>query len=519
MRRNVTYSYKLKLCKENGEVLNSHCECPAGKGTCKHLAAVLIMFSDFVSGNNPNVQMTCTEILQTFHKPKKQYSGTPLKAEDLPGNKQTNEFQDPRPPALRNCANYIDHVRNTVFNYCSNTSKDLPIRCIWGKADTQSAGRDHDYLPRSLLEQWVDNAKHISPEQIVTIEQRTRSQADNHTWREQRLWRVTASRFGEICKLTARRNMNKLCKSFMTSSNLKSKPIILGKQYEETARKKFEAETGLTVQRCGLYICHQKPYLACTPDGVISDTSIIEIKCPYSGRDMFIKPGKLFPFLEYDSQAESCSATVLLHPANTRRFIRSSSPPGNQYNSGSRTTPPASSKITTPAAMSQTCIPCSIISGTLDVPPSKLPLRKREHKRELNRKHARTHRRKRKIDTNYIEGQNDREEAMLEQEPSTSQEHEISSTTDIRTPLAIKMPFSSYQKSSRESRGRKRVSRALAKQYRTNETLRDQNEDLQRKLNSARKKLYRLNRSNWQPNSHLHLKVNQKVYCAKQALT
>ncbi|WAR12325.1 hypothetical protein MAR_026505 [Mya arenaria] len=146
------------------------------------------------------------------------------------------------------------------------------------------------------------------------------------------------------------------------------------------------------------------------------------------------------------------------------------------------------------------------------VPVSELPLRKREHKRELNRKHARTHRRKRKIDTNYIEGQNDREEAMLEQEPSTSQEHEISSTTDIRTPLAIKMPFSSYQKSSRESRGRKRVSRALAKQYRTNETLRDQNEDLQRKLNSARKKLYRLNRSNWQPNSHLHLKKYRMKY-------
>jgi hypothetical protein len=288
IRRNVTYSYKLKLRKENGEVLNSHCECPAGKGplgTCKHLAAVLIMLSEFVSGNNPNVQRTCTEILQTFHKPKKQYSGTPLKAEDLPGNRPTDEFQDPRPPAFRNCANYTDHVRNTVVNYCSKTSKDLAIRYIWGKADVQTAGSDHDYLHRPLLEQWVDNAQHISPEQIDTIERKTRLQADNHTWREQRLWRVTASRFGEVCKLTARRNMSKFCKSFITSSNLHSKPIIHGKQYEETARKKFEAKTGLKVQRCGLYICHQKPYLACTPDGVISDTTIIEIKCPYSGRD------------------------------------------------------------------------------------------------------------------------------------------------------------------------------------------------------------------------------------------
>ncbi|WAR22027.1 hypothetical protein MAR_016001 [Mya arenaria] len=154
----VAMIHNLKLRKENGEVLNSDCESPAGKGphgTCKHLAAVLIMISEFVSDNN--------------HNPKKQYSGTPLKVEDLPGNKQTNEFQDPRPPAFRNCANYTDHVRNTVFNCCSNTSKDLAIRYIWGKADIQSAGRDHDYLPRPLLKQWVDKAQHISPEQIVTI--------------------------------------------------------------------------------------------------------------------------------------------------------------------------------------------------------------------------------------------------------------------------------------------------------------------------------------------------------------
>jgi hypothetical protein len=37
----------------------------------------------------------------------------------------------------------------------------------------------------------------------------------------------------------------------MTSSNLHSKPLMHGKQYEETTRKKFEAETGLTVQHCG----------------------------------------------------------------------------------------------------------------------------------------------------------------------------------------------------------------------------------------------------------------------------
>jgi hypothetical protein len=86
--------------------------------------------ADYSPGNNPNVQRTCTKILQIFHKLNKQYSGTLLNAGDMTGNEETNEFQDPRPPALRNCANYKDNVSNTAFNYCSNTSIDLAIRYI-----------------------------------------------------------------------------------------------------------------------------------------------------------------------------------------------------------------------------------------------------------------------------------------------------------------------------------------------------------------------------------------------------
>ena len=49
-------------------------------------------------------------------------------------------------------------------------------------------------------------------------------------------------------------------------------------------------------------------------------------------------------------------------------------------------------------------------------------------------------------------------------------------------------------KQSRQSRGRKRVSRALAKQYRKNEKLIEENESLRRKFNSARKKLNRMDK-------------------------
>ena len=60
------------------EVRNSDCECPAGKGpngTCKHIAAILIMLSDFVNTGHLNIQRTCTENLQTFHVPRKRHQG------------------------------------------------------------------------------------------------------------------------------------------------------------------------------------------------------------------------------------------------------------------------------------------------------------------------------------------------------------------------------------------------------------------------------------------------------------
>ena len=49
----------------------------------------------------------------------------------------------------------------------------------------------------------------------------------------------------------------------------------------------------------GLFVDVQHPYLAASPDGVLADEfAVLEVKCPYSGREEKIKPGKNFPFLE-----------------------------------------------------------------------------------------------------------------------------------------------------------------------------------------------------------------------------
>jgi hypothetical protein len=303
MRKKLMYNYKIRIDKDNGEVLNSHCECPSGKGphgTCKHIAAVLYMLHDFVqSGSDPKVQQSCTEMLQTFHKPKKQYAGTPVKAKDIPNTSRKCKLTDPRPPEYRNIEGYEDHVRSTVLNYCANTSKDITMKYMWERADLQAAANDHNYMDLPVTEHWVYNSYVCSDSTIKELEKKTRKQADCKRWKEERLWRITASRFGEVCKLTARRNMNKLCNSFMKTSRLCNKAIIHGKQYESKGLKVFQSKSGLNVQKCGLFIFNERPYIAASPDGLIGSDALVEIKCPYTGRDNMIAPGKLFPYLEY----------------------------------------------------------------------------------------------------------------------------------------------------------------------------------------------------------------------------
>ncbi len=115
------------------------------------------------------------------------------------------------------------------------------------------------------------------------------------------------------------------------------------------------------------------------------------------------------------------------------------------------------------------------------VPISELSEEKQTHKRKLNKNHCETYRKKQKTvacDETIESGENNKTNDALEDENAVS--------------LIVKMRFNTPKESSRQSRGRIRVSRALAKQYRKNKTLQDENESLKRKLNSVRKRLNRM---------------------------
>ncbi|KAF0709769.1 YqaJ domain-containing protein, partial [Aphis craccivora] len=64
-----------------------------------------------------------------------------------------------------------------------------------------------------------------------------------------------------------------------------SKATEYGKVMESSAIADFEKTMFLKVKPCGLYCDLEYPFLGASPDGVIDDDTIIEVKCPISAKD------------------------------------------------------------------------------------------------------------------------------------------------------------------------------------------------------------------------------------------
>ena len=86
-----------------------------------------------------------------------------------------------------------------------------------------------------------------------------------------------------ICKATDRKDKSKLSNDIMSNFNIiNSRSLKHGRLYERVAIEQFENMYDIKVNRCGLSVSEDRPYLAATPDGIISNDRIIEVKCPYA---------------------------------------------------------------------------------------------------------------------------------------------------------------------------------------------------------------------------------------------
>lgn len=96
--------------------------------------------------------------------------------------------------------------------------------------------------------------------QLCTIEQ-----SHSEKWHVERKKRLTASNFGEICKMRANTSCRNKVYSLLYRPHFLSKAMKHGVEMESLARNTFQELSGKTVQSCGLFSDNEFPYLAASP--------------------------------------------------------------------------------------------------------------------------------------------------------------------------------------------------------------------------------------------------------------
>ena len=130
----------------------------------------------------------------------------------------------------------------------------------------------------AFLSELKKNAKEIDNIMAKTISQRSCM-----LWKEERRKRLTASNFGNVCKRLPYTKCDSLVRNILYS-NFENDAMRYGQAHEKDAIMDL-SKLGVIVKPCGLIIDEELPFLAASPDGIIDDETILEIKCPAACAD------------------------------------------------------------------------------------------------------------------------------------------------------------------------------------------------------------------------------------------
>lgn len=152
--------------------------------------------------------------------------------------------------------------------FSNNTSTKYKSRSQFTAAD-QNYGLAEPLIDTMTKEDY-DQKKLLFLQKIneadrTEIEIFTRDQSNNSLWFKERRLRITASNFGTICKMRPYTSCKKKIHSLLYAPNPQTKQLNYGNVMESKGRKKFEEIYNLNVQKCGLIIDSDIPYLAASP--------------------------------------------------------------------------------------------------------------------------------------------------------------------------------------------------------------------------------------------------------------
>jgi hypothetical protein len=333
--KNITYTVYVHLNEANGEVVYSNCTCKAGKGgQCKHIVALLFQIIEYKQLDMTEIpdHLTCTQLLQQWHVPRKDESDEAVLYEsivfkkavyekDIKKNNKRKRSQPPKEEVYNPTPDFAKVVEQTEIEKLASKLNVLEEKSYLGsllgsndckpyafeaihqelpakKRHTESltlnlndtAIRDKvlDNLQPTSVErsysysatvQTLKHSANITHSEILQIEKNTRDQSSSDTWFDERHKRLTSSNFGAVVK----RRKKIFPKSLLNKIQNQSKqakcpePCQWGKDKEgkaiiEYCKFKNNERRGINVcSKCGFVVNIEFPWLGASPDFLIFD--------------------------------------------------------------------------------------------------------------------------------------------------------------------------------------------------------------------------------------------------------
>lgn len=305
-------------------VLTGHCSCPAGNGaSCSHISAIL--YAIVLAWKHGLAGETCTdrkkawglgaakvkmhgEILDmNFKHPKVSEidQANEPKTSPVPRIEQFLDHEDLVQKVSGSCTSLLWNCKGTILNKIL-TAQERPLL---QNQQQEHGNHEADYTSCvqttqcSPCDKFFQAFVNIDNTKRYTIQEATTKQS-GAVWIDGRKLRLTASRINSIPK-TERGNGDKFVTNQIYPRFKGNDATRHGQKFETTARQWFQDETGLTVKESGLVIHPEESYVAASPDGIINDDTILEIKCPTKPLNQLLSTGK------YDVQLDQEGKHVL----------------------------------------------------------------------------------------------------------------------------------------------------------------------------------------------------------------
>ena len=327
---------KLWIAFSNNDIVSAWCSCMAGAfEVCNHVIATLYKME--YANNKGWCNPTCTEQACVWNKSSRK-DINPCLITDLVVRKRiannvtdNNEKENTRMEALQEfdprIESHRDFNEHSFETFLNNIHISEPSAVIFKskikKSDENFESNpdleelsfkilsDHPNTDETTLSKIFLEKMILTQETIKNVEYNTRDQAKSNTWFQMRKGRITASKHHSIYT-----KVNTLSKN-TSSKKPKTTPLVAdilypnkkkfitastkwGIDHEQSAIKKFYAEhvskhTDLKIEKSGLFIFYERPYIACSPDGFIvckcHGRVCLEVKCPFKIFNKTIKEG------------------------------------------------------------------------------------------------------------------------------------------------------------------------------------------------------------------------------------